>query len=256
MAASQPSCSSMQCGTPALRRSPACGSTQPFMIPHRRGRPAGSDARGPKAHGYPHSLRASRRRTRAGAKCGAELVRGGRAHDRDRLGHRGVAARGPARRADPMGALRDPEARFPPQALLCTDPTCEPASIVGWFVRRWTVEVTFQEARAHLGVETQRQWSDTAIARTTLCLLAMFSIVTLLAAQLPARQWRRIAAAAWYPKPRPTSPMPWPPYAVRSGVSGLWHITAPTRPNKTQLPVARALGLCPLPRRMMGQSRA
>ena len=100
--------------------------------------------------------------------------------------------------------LRDPEARFPPQALLCTDPTREPAQIVGWFVRRWTVEVTFQEARAHLGVETQRQWSDMAVARTTPCLLALFSIVTLLAAQLPARQRRRIAAAAWYPKPRPT----------------------------------------------------
>ncbi|MDN3573605.1 hypothetical protein [Methylobacterium longum] len=47
--------------------------------------------------------------------------------------------------------IRDPEARFPSQALLCTDPTREPAQIVGWFVRRWTIEVTFQEARAHPG---------------------------------------------------------------------------------------------------------
>ena len=75
---------------------------------------------------------------------------------------------------------------------------------MSWFVRRWSVEVTFQEVRAHLGVETQRQWSDMAIARTTPCLLALFSIVTLLAARLPARQRRRITAAAWYPKPRPT----------------------------------------------------
>lgn len=100
--------------------------------------------------------------------------------------------------------IRDPADRFPPQALLCTDPAREPAQIVAWFVRRWSVEVTFQEVRAHLGVETQRQWSDTAIARTTPCLLALFSIVTLLAARLPARQRRRIAVAAWYPKPRPT----------------------------------------------------
>jgi len=55
--------------------------------------------------------------------------------------------------------IRDPEARFPPQALLCIYPTREPGQIIGWFVRRWTIEVTFQEARAHLGVETQRQWS-------------------------------------------------------------------------------------------------
>jgi hypothetical protein len=100
--------------------------------------------------------------------------------------------------------VRDPESRFEARALLCTDPACDPTQIVSWFARRWSVEVTFQEVRAHLGVESQRQWSDTAIARTTPCLLALFSIVTLLAAQLPARQRQRIAAAAWYPKPRPT----------------------------------------------------
>jgi len=100
--------------------------------------------------------------------------------------------------------VRDPAHRFEAQALLCTDLACDPTQIVSWFVRRWSVEVTFQEVRAHLGVETQRQWSDTAVARTTPCLLALFSIVTLLAAQLPARQRQRIAAAAWYPKPRPT----------------------------------------------------
>jgi DDE superfamily endonuclease len=100
--------------------------------------------------------------------------------------------------------IRDPEDRFAPQALLCTDPAREAAQIVAWFVRRWCVEVTFQEVRAHLGVETQRQWSDKAVARTTPCLLALFSIVTLLAARLPARQRQRIAATAWYPKPQPT----------------------------------------------------
>ncbi len=100
--------------------------------------------------------------------------------------------------------IRDPANRVPPQALLCTDLTREPAQIVSWFVQRWSVEVTFQEVRRHLGVATQRQWSDMAIARTTPCLLALFSIVTLLATRLPARQRRRLAVAAWYPKPRPT----------------------------------------------------
>jgi predicted DNA-binding transcriptional regulator YafY len=71
-------------------------------------------------------------------------------------------------------------------------------------VQRWQVEATFQETRAHLGVETQRQWSDKAIARTTPCLLALFSIVTLLAAHLPARERQQAAATAWYPKPQPT----------------------------------------------------
>lgn len=100
--------------------------------------------------------------------------------------------------------IRDPQKGFEPQALLCTDPARDPAQIVTWFVQRWQVEVTFQEARAHLGVETQRQWSDKAIARTTPCLLALFSIVTLLATRLPARERRQVAATAWYPKPKPT----------------------------------------------------
>jgi hypothetical protein len=100
--------------------------------------------------------------------------------------------------------IRDPENRFAPQALLCTDPTRDPVQIVSWFVQRWQVEVTFQEARTHLGVETQRQWSDKAIARTTPCLLALFSIVTLLAGHLPPRERRQVAQAAWYPKPQPT----------------------------------------------------
>ncbi len=100
--------------------------------------------------------------------------------------------------------IRDPEHRFQPQGLLCTDPAQDPAQIVCWFVRRWCVEVTFQEVRAHLGAETQRQWSDQAIARTTPRLLALFSIVTLLASRLSARERRRTATTAWYVKARPT----------------------------------------------------
>jgi hypothetical protein len=100
--------------------------------------------------------------------------------------------------------IRDPLNRFTPQALLCPDLVRDPAQIVGWFVRRWQVEVTFQEARTHLGLETQRQWSDKAIARTTPCLLAMFSIVTLMAGCVPARERRQVVETAWYRKPQPT----------------------------------------------------
>jgi hypothetical protein len=100
--------------------------------------------------------------------------------------------------------LRDPRGRFDPQALLCTDPARDPLRIVRWFIRRWQVEVTFREARDHLGVETQRQWSDRAIARTTPCLLALFSIVALLAARLDSRARSAVCTAAWYRKPQPT----------------------------------------------------
>jgi DDE superfamily endonuclease len=100
--------------------------------------------------------------------------------------------------------LRDPQHRFDPQALLCTDPARDPLQIVRWFIQRWQVEVTFREVRDHLGVETQRQWSDRAIARTTPCLLALFSIVTLLAAHLGHRARSAVCTNAWYRKPRPT----------------------------------------------------
>ena len=100
--------------------------------------------------------------------------------------------------------LRDPLDRFDPQALLCSDPAQDPVQILRWFVLRWQVEVTFQEVRAHLGVETQRQWSDRAVARTTPCLLGLFALVTLLAAQLDRRTRLAVLSDSWYRKTRPT----------------------------------------------------
>ena len=100
--------------------------------------------------------------------------------------------------------LRDPAGDFEPQALLCTDLNSDPHDIIGWFVRRWSQEVTFRETRDHLGVESQRQWSDQAIARTTPCLLGLFSIVTLLATRLGKRARLAVSDAAWYRKQQPT----------------------------------------------------
>jgi hypothetical protein len=100
--------------------------------------------------------------------------------------------------------LRDPTGQFEPQALLSTDPTVLPAQIIAWFVARWPLEVTFQEVRAHLGVETQRQWSDLAILRTTPALLGLFSLVTLFAHARLDGQPLPVRRAAWYAKSAPT----------------------------------------------------
>jgi hypothetical protein len=105
--------------------------------------------------------------------------------------------------------LRDPQEEFRPQALLCTDMTVEAGQVVQWYVSRWQVEVTFHEVREHLGVETQRQWSSAAIARTTPVLMGLFSLVTLLAQQLVDQQsplvrvWG-VRQSAWYSKDRAT----------------------------------------------------
>jgi hypothetical protein len=87
---------------------------------------------------------------------------------------------------------------------LCTDLTLTAAEVVGYYVRRWQVEVTCAETRRHLGVKTQRQWSDRAIARTTPILLGLFSLVTLLATRLVRDGALPVRTAAWYAKRAPT----------------------------------------------------
>lgn len=100
--------------------------------------------------------------------------------------------------------VRDPAGKLESKAFLCTDQQACPLEILAWFVRRWSVEVTFEEVRRHLGVETQRQWSDAAIRRTTPCLLGLFSLITLMADQLQACGRLTVAQSAWYEKARPT----------------------------------------------------
>ena len=94
----------------------------------------------------------------------------------------------------------DPEGQVLPGACFSTDLTLAPAKIVAWFVLRWNVEVTFEEGRRHLGVETQRQWSAPAIARTTPALFGLFSLVCMMAYRLTAVTALGAQSTAWYRK--------------------------------------------------------
>ena len=99
--------------------------------------------------------------------------------------------------------VRPPQPHRRPMALFCTDAEVSAEKILRWYIDRWPIEVTFEEVRAHLGMETQRQWSARANGRTTPCLLGLFSLAVLMAHALhpdgvPTR------AAAWYPKAEPT----------------------------------------------------
>lgn len=102
--------------------------------------------------------------------------------------------------------IRDPEGQFETQALLCTDLEAEPERIITHFVKRWQMEPTFQEVRARLGFETQRQWSQRAIQRTAPAMLGLFSVVTLIADKYMAESSNVVRAkpAAWYDKRAPT----------------------------------------------------
>ena len=95
----------------------------------------------------------------------------------------------------------DPDGKCKPEAFFSTDTQLTPIPIVEYFVLRWGVEVTFQESRRHLGVETQRQWADKAIARSTPALMGLFSIVCLIALKLISTGKELIPqATAWYQK--------------------------------------------------------
>lgn len=100
--------------------------------------------------------------------------------------------------------VRDPLGEFKSTAFFSTNQTLAPLQILIYFIMRWGLEVTFEEARAHLGFETQRQWSDLAIARTTPALLGLFSLITLLAHRLTCDQPLPVRTAAWYQKEEAT----------------------------------------------------
>jgi hypothetical protein len=100
--------------------------------------------------------------------------------------------------------VRDPLGELLPAAFFATDLDATPEHILAWVVMRWGIEVTFEEVRAHLGFETQRQWSDLAIARTTPALLGLFSFIILLAHRLTAHQPLPVRSAAWYTKSEAT----------------------------------------------------
>jgi len=100
--------------------------------------------------------------------------------------------------------IKDPKGKFDPIAIACTNLKLTAKQIIKFYLQRWQVEVTFEEVRAHLGVETQRQWSDKSIARTTPVLMALFSIITLWADSLFQMQKLTVFQTAWYHKPYPT----------------------------------------------------
>jgi hypothetical protein len=95
---------------------------------------------------------------------------------------------------------RDPSGKHPPKAIFSTDPTQTAEQIVRDFMKRWSLEVTFEESCAHLGIETQRQWSDLAIERSTPLLFGLYSLVTLFGRALHPDGQIPVAQAAWYRK--------------------------------------------------------
>jgi len=99
---------------------------------------------------------------------------------------------------------RDPQGQLEPRGAFSTCPQDTAAAILAEVIRRWPIETTFEEARAHLGIETQRQWSDLAIERETPCLFGLYTLIVLFGHALHQEDPIPIRRAAWYPKPQAT----------------------------------------------------
>ena len=97
--------------------------------------------------------------------------------------------------------VKTPGGKNEAETFFSTNIVNTPTQIIEWFVLRWNIEVTFAETRAHLGVETQRQWSDKAIARTTPLLMALFSILVLVAIKMHETKKLLVQeTTSWYDK--------------------------------------------------------
>jgi hypothetical protein len=133
---------------------------------------------------------------------------------------------------------RDPHGACAPQAWLCTDVMVNPVQILEWCVLRWRLEVTWQAARAHVALETQRPWKATAIARTTPALLGRFSMVTLMAGQVAPAHVRPVRQAVGSRNPLPT-------FAEASATvrQPLWSSSpvslSPAKADRVEIPCAR-----------------
>ena len=105
--------------------------------------------------------------------------------------------------------IRDPAGNICAPSIAVDRLDLDPAQILTWFIQRWQLDTTFEEARAHLGLETSRQWHDRSVARTTPALFGLYSIVTLAAAHLIGDQPAPVRTTAWSPNNRRPSPMRW-----------------------------------------------
>lgn len=85
-----------------------------------------------------------------------------------------------------------------------TDPSLTDAQIVSLYTGRWSIEVTFQEVRAHLGFTTPRNWSAKSVLRTAPCLLGLFSVVSLIFARHARDKRIKPSCAPWYDKTETT----------------------------------------------------
>lgn len=130
--------------------------------------------------------------------------------------------------------VRDLSGTHRDEYFFTTDPTMTPRTIVETYTGRWSIETTFQEMRAYLGLETTRGRTEKTVLRAAPCLFGLFSVVALWYAQLPLP---RTARPALLCPARPTerSPMRSPSCVAGFGPTGFLQHPGITKPLQNYL---------------------
>jgi hypothetical protein len=79
--------------------------------------------------------------------------------------------------------------------LFSTDLALTAQQVIETYTGRWSIETTFQEMRAYLGLETTRGWKERTVLRAAPCLFGLYSVVASLYNGLPPTQ--RVVAIRW-----------------------------------------------------------
>jgi hypothetical protein len=129
--------------------------------------------------------------------------------------------------------VRDPSGRRRDEAFFCTDLTRDAAFVLQTYASRWTLEVTFHDAKQHLGFGQAQSQAPRAVRRTAPFAGLVYSLVVLWAAahvqQGGTLGW---AVCPWYR----TKTAPAFPDLLRALQQELWRARLSAPPCSTRRP--------------------
>lgn len=100
--------------------------------------------------------------------------------------------------------VEDLEGTHRPEDFFSSDPKMSARAIVNFYVRRWSIEVTFQECKDRLGLGSPRRFSRKAVERVEPWLLGLFSVVSLIYHVHLQTHPVQVLSWPWYAKTDPT----------------------------------------------------
>jgi SRSO17 transposase len=85
-----------------------------------------------------------------------------------------------------------------PQAFYTTDVSAKAEEILSRYARRWSIEMTFREAKQRLGFEQPQGWSERAVLRTAPMAMLIYSLVVIWFARRPRKASCATPKRPWF----------------------------------------------------------